>query len=135
MKIRAVLTLLLFMLVLQGCVGGRNSDRLSGQWECDARATLELMHESGKMTETQFEVGVAVLQSMSLEIDAKERTMVLQVGSVKETSPFTLKVTGRNSFLLEINNALVAVEIRDKDSILLTDSRTPNRTVVFTRRR
>ena len=134
MKTRAVLTLLLFMLVLQGCVG-RNSDRLSGQWECDARATLKLMNESGKMTETQFEVGVAVLQAMSLEIDAKERMMVLQVGSVKETSPFTLKVTGRNSFLLEINNASVTVEIRDKDSILLTDSRTPNRTVVFTRRK
>lgn len=135
MKIKSVLSFFLVMLFLQGCYGGRNSDRLNGQWICDARATLELTAESKGMSETQFEAGVAVLASMSLEIVGATKTLILRVGPITETSTFTVNVEGRNRFLLELTNASAIVEIKDKDTIWVTDSRSPGRTVVFKRQK
>lgn len=135
MRTRTVLSFLLILLTLQGCFGGRNSDRLNGQWVCDAKATLELMAESKNMSENQFQAGMAVLESMSLEIVVATKTLILRVGPVTETSAFNVTVQGRNLFLLELAKASATIEIKDKDTILLTDSRSPSRTVVFKRQK
>lgn len=136
MKTRAALYFLLIMLALQGCFGGRNSDRLNGQWVCDARATLELMEESKNMGQAQIDAAAAILEAMSLEIVGPTKTLILRVGPATETFAFTAAVEGRNKFLFELpNNAKATILIKDKDTIWVTDSRAPNRTVVFTRQK
>ena len=135
MRTRAVLSFLLVILVLQGCVGGRNSDRLNGLWVCDARATLGLMEEAKNMSQSQLDAAALVLESMSIEIVGPTKTLILRVGPATETSVFSVSVEGRNRFILELANAKAVIEIRDKDTLHVTDSRTPGRTVVFKRQK
>lgn len=123
------------LLCLQGCGDSRESDRLNGYWVCDGGATLRLMQEAAGMSASQLQAGIAILQSMSLEIDSEAETLAISLGSSVESSSYSVSQVSGSVFSLILPNATATAELKDNNTLFLTDSRTPNRTIVFKRQR
>ena len=135
MKRATALFCLLLLLAVQACGNAKPGDQLAGTWRCDGRATFGLMPESGGMSRQQLTAGIGVLENMSLKIDSAAGSLKLSIGSSVEEFSYTVQEEKGNVFTLALGGGTAQAELKNRDTLLLTDFRTPERTVVFTRQK
>ena len=134
MKKKTVL-LILLMLFLPSCGDdSKGVGRLTGNWVCDAEATFDRMDETKVMDEEQRSAGLAVLRNMSLEIDNANKSLTLKVGPVTEKASYAVKERKKNIYTVTMDKDNATIEFKDDNTLYLTSSDEPKRTVVFKRR-
>jgi hypothetical protein len=124
--------LLLLALLLAACSGNAD-DTLNGLWRCDGKATLALQAESRGMTEERLLAGALVLDAVSMFVDTEKKTLSLTLGDQKEQYAYTLRTEGKDVYVLDLGDSSRRLEMTDKDTLRMTDSRAPDRVTIFVR--
>ena len=136
-KVLLASLLLTFALALAACGSSSNLDKASGDWVCDAKATLALHPDLQAQTAGAPEMAEALFSAFKMNINAKDKKMSVTMGQVSESGAFTVVSDSGKSLVLEMDKDKdkLHIDFTTDDSITVYSESDANSKIVFARKK